>query len=213
MPSDPARIRPYHPDDLDDLYRICLLTADNGQDATALFSDPELPGHVWMAPFVIFEPSFTFVAQDDQGVAGYVVATVDCRAFEQRLSDDWWPALRVRYPEPAPEVAQAGPALARYALNDIHHPWDTVDELACRFPSLMHIDLLPRLQGRGFGQRLIETLAASLREHGSPGLHLIVSGGNQKAIGFYRHVGFTEIPAEDFFPAADLHIFAMDLRA
>jgi hypothetical protein len=34
--GEPARIRPYQPDDLDDLYRICVQTADNGQDATSV---------------------------------------------------------------------------------------------------------------------------------------------------------------------------------
>ena len=37
MNSEPARIRPYQPDDLDELYRICLQTADNGQEGTSLF--------------------------------------------------------------------------------------------------------------------------------------------------------------------------------
>ena len=212
MCSDSVRIRPYQPNDLDDLYRICVQTADNGQDATPLFRDPKLPGHVYMAPYVTFEPSLAFVAEDASGVGGYVVAARDSRAFEKRLKDSWWPVLRASYPEPPPEVAEALPAPERHAINDIHHPWDTVDELASRFPSHLHIDLLPRLQGRGFGRQLIESLAAGLREQGSPGLHLIVGDSNQKAIGFYRHVGFDEVPAEYLPPAIDLHIFVMDLR-
>jgi hypothetical protein len=35
-----AHIRPYHPGNLDALYRICLLTPDDGQDATSHFHDP-----------------------------------------------------------------------------------------------------------------------------------------------------------------------------
>ena len=45
-----ARIRPYRPSDLDELYRICLLTGDAGQDATALYQDPRLLGHIFAAP-------------------------------------------------------------------------------------------------------------------------------------------------------------------
>jgi ribosomal protein S18 acetylase RimI-like enzyme len=209
--SDSVRIRPYQPNDLDDLYRICLLTADNGLDATPLFRDPKLPGHVYMAPYVTFEPSLAFVAEDTSGVGGYVVAARDSRAFEQRLKDNWWPVLRASYPEPPPEVAEALPAPEQDALNGIHHPWDTVDELASRFPSHLHIDLLPHLQGRGVGRQLIETLVTGLREQGSPGLHLIVGDSNQKAVGFYRHVGFDEVPA-DLHGVIDLHIFVMNLR-
>jgi ribosomal protein S18 acetylase RimI-like enzyme len=211
--SDQVRIRPYQPDDLDDLYRICLLTADNGKDATSQFRDPRLPGEVYLAPYVTFEPSLAFVAQDTGGAAGYIVATLDSRAFEQRLKDDWWPALRARYPLPPPDVFKALPTQERYALANIHDHWHTVDELADRFPSHMHIDLLPRLQGRGIGRKLIGTLVASLRDQGSPGLHLLVEGGNQNAVGFYRNVGFAEIPAADLYPATGLHVFVMDLRA
>jgi hypothetical protein len=44
MDREPARIRRCRPGEVDDLYRICLLTADSGQDATGLFRDPRLPG-------------------------------------------------------------------------------------------------------------------------------------------------------------------------
>ena len=205
MNSEPVRIRPYQPDDLDDLYRVCLQTADNGRDGTSLFRDPKLPGHVYAGPYAIFEPSLAFVAEDTAGVGGYVVAALDSQAFEQRLERDWWPALRATYPEPSPGQAENLPMLERYAIGNIHHPRATADELARRFPSHLHINLVPRLQGRGTGRRLIGTVISRLREQGSTGLHLLVGPSNQRAAGFYRHVGFTELPA------SDLHIFAMNL--
>jgi ribosomal protein S18 acetylase RimI-like enzyme len=205
VPSEIPRIRPYQPDDLDDLYRICVQTADNGQDATSLFRDPKLAGHVYAAPYAAFEPSLAFVAQDTGGVGGYIVAALDSQAFDQRLERDWWPALRSSYPEPSPELAEDLSTPERYALHGIHHPWGTADELARRFPSHLHIDLIPRMQGRGLGRQLMATVISSLRDRGSPGLHLLVSRGNQRAVGFYRHIGLTELPA------ADLHIFTLDL--
>jgi hypothetical protein len=60
---EPVRIRGYRPEDLGELYRICLLTADSGQDGTALFRDPRLPGAVFVGPYVTFEPSLAFVAE------------------------------------------------------------------------------------------------------------------------------------------------------
>jgi ribosomal protein S18 acetylase RimI-like enzyme len=203
--SDPVRIRRYQPDDLDDLYRICLLTADNGQDATSLFSDPRLPGHVYAAPYATFEPSLAFVAEDRDGVCGYTLGTLDTRAFEQRLERDWWPALRVTYPEPDPGASLSAPE--QYAISDIHHPWTTEDDLASGFPSHLHIDLLPRLQRRGIGRQMMATITTSMRERGSRGVHLLVGQGNRRAAGFYRHLGFRE------FPATGLHVFTMDLAA
>jgi ribosomal protein S18 acetylase RimI-like enzyme len=198
-----AEIRPYQSADLDDLYRVCVQTADNGQDATALLSDPMLPGHVFAAPYAIFESSLAWVAEDAAGVAGYVLGALDTRAFEIRLERDWWPALRVRYPEPRPSDALS--ELERLTLQDIHRPFKADPELVSRYPSHLHIDLLPRVQGRGFGRRLIETLFAALRADGSSGVHLHVGSANVRAAGFYRHIGMTELPG------AGGRVFAMKL--
>lgn len=209
------RIRPYRPEDHDDLYRICVRTADNGEDATSLVSDENLPGHVWLGPYLACEPSLAFVAEDSAGLGGYVVGTLDTGAFEQRIERDWWPPLRVSYPEPTPEQAARLAQIERYALQDIHHPWVTAPELKSRFPSHLHIDLVPRCQGRGTGRQLISTLIGSLRDRGSAGVHLFVGHENERAVGFYRHIGFTEFPAADFASteqlASDLHIFTMEL--
>jgi len=89
----------------------------------------------------------------------------------------------------------------------IHHPWATPGELASRYPSHLHINLVPRLQSSGHGRRLISTLIDALRRRGSRGVHLGVRPANVRAIGFYRHVGFTQLPATDAV------IFAMDLTS
>jgi ribosomal protein S18 acetylase RimI-like enzyme len=201
-----TRIRPYQPSDLDDLYRICLLTGRKGQDATSLYSDPQLPGHVYAAPYGLFEPSLAFVAQDAAGVGGYVLGALDSQAFERRLERAWWPGLRLRYPEPTAVPEQQRTPDQRIA-HRIHHPWHTHDELAGNYPSHLHIDLVPRLQARGNGSRLIRTLLAALRAQGSPGVHLHVSADNRKAVGFYRHLGFAELSATP----VGLN-FGMDLR-
>lgn len=205
MDRKAARVRQFEPADLDDLYRICLLTADNGEDATSQFSDPQLPGHVFAAPYAIFEPSLALVAEDADGVGGYVVGALDSLAFEERLEQEWWPGLRARYPEPDPAASDGLSFGERFVLNDIHHPMVTVPDLAARFPSHLHIDLIPRLQSQGLGRTLIAALVEGLREQGSHGLHLHVGRGNTRAAGFYGHVGFAELPPDI------TRVFAMEL--
>jgi GNAT superfamily N-acetyltransferase len=211
-----VRIRPYEPGDRDDLYQVCLLTADNGHDATHLVPDPRLPGDVWLGPYLTFEPSLAFVAQDAGGAGGYVVAALDSPRFEERLERDWWPGRRVAYPEPAADAAAELAPIARYAVHDIHHPWSTADRLTSRYPSHLHIDLVPRLQGHGVGGRLIAALLGQLREQGSRGVHLMVGRDNKRAIGFYQHLGFAEYSGASLgpeFPASQLRIFTMKLAA
>jgi len=206
MDRTQAHIRPYRPADIDALYQICLLTGDGGQDATLLHHDPKLLGHCFAAPYGLFEPSLAFVAEDTDGVAGYIVGALNSQAFQKRLERDWWPHLRSRYPEPPPGLSWQQWAPDQRLAQMIHHPWRTPDELAARYPSHLHINLLPRLQGRGYGRQLTQTLTAALRDQGSWGVHLYVVPGNHRADRFYQHVGFTRLPA------ADAHLFGMDLR-
>ena len=209
-----AHIRSYRPDDLDALYRICLQTGDNGQDATSHFHDPKLLGHFFAAPYGLFEPSLAFVAEDSEGVGGYILGALDTRAFEEQLESKWWPRLRTCYPDPSASLAPEQWTPDQHVAYMIHHRWRIPDELAARYPSHLHIDLLPRLQASGCGRQLTDTLTTALRSQGSGGVHLHVPHGNRRAAGFYRHVGFTELHATDAdLPAPGLHLFGMDLRA
>ena len=208
-----AHIRPYRPGDLDALYEICLLTGDGGQDATSLFADSMLLGHFFAAPYGLFAPSLAFVLEDAQGVGGYILGALDTRAFEEQLESNWWPRLRTRYPDPAAGVPTEQWTPDQHMAHMIHHPWRIPDELAARYPSHLHIDVLPRLQAGGYGRQMTNTLTAALRDRGSRGVHLHVPRGNQRAAGFYRHLGFTELPAAAAeLPAPSLRLFGMDLR-
>ncbi|WP_315096267.1 GNAT family N-acetyltransferase [uncultured Cellulomonas sp.] len=185
----PAVIRSFHPSDLPALYRICLLTGEVGGDASALYRDPDLLGHVYAGPYPIADPGLTFVVVDELGPVGYILGTADTARFEQWLERAWWPTLRERYP--LREDPHDG--TEDHVLVSRVHEWAAADEaLLERFPAHMHIDLLPRAQGQGLGRRLVETLAQALRERGVPGLHLGVDNRNEGAIAFYLRTGFAE---------------------
>ncbi|MEV4317386.1 GNAT family N-acetyltransferase [Actinocrispum sp. NPDC049592] len=186
-----SHIRAARPDDRDALYEICLRTADAGEDATSQYDDPEVVGHIFVGPYAVFEPSLAFVVEDDEGVAGYAVGARDSRAFEALLEREWWPALRERYPSPGP-ADRADHAM----IQGFHQPHVADSALLAEFPSHLHINLLPRLQGQGMGGKIMHTLFDALREQGSPGVHLQVWRQNERAIGFYRHIGFVELGSE-----------------
>ena len=190
------RIRRYRPGDLADLYRICLETGDGGNDATALYRDPDLPGHIYAAPYGVLEPSLAFVLEDPAGVGGYCLAALDTRAFERRLEAEWWPRLRRRYAEPD-AAGRDRWTRDQWAAYLIHHPWSADDDIVGEYPSHLHIDLLPRFQGRGAGRRLMDLQMAALRDQGSPGVHFHVNAGNLRALGFYQHLGFTQLREGD----------------
>jgi len=173
--------------DLPGAYRACLHTGDAGRDATRLYLDPDLLGHVYVGPYIVGQPGVGLVPVDEQGVAGYVLAALDTRAFEAWAEAEWWPALRIRYPlrdEATPDAE---------LVRIIHAPPRAPDVVVDAFPAHLHIDLLERARGQGLGRSLVETLLADLRTRGVPGVHLDVGADNANAIGFYRHLGFHEV--------------------
>ncbi len=185
-------IRSAQPRDNDALYRICLETGDSGADATPVYRDPLLIGHIWAGPYLALEPQFAFVLEDDAGVCGYVIGAPDTAAFEARLEREWWPTLRAQYPDPV-GVPPAERTPDERLMHRIHHPPLSDPAVLTDYPSHLHIDLLPRGQGGGNGRRLMERLFAALRDAGSPGVHLGVGVRNERAQGFYRHLGMQEL--------------------
>lgn len=194
-----AQIRPYSPGDLSALYEICLKTGASGGDATHLYADPRIIGDIYAAPYAALQPDLALVVEDGKGVAGYMIGTLDTAAFEARQEREWWPALRAVYPDPkgvpgAERTADQGRA-AR-----IHRPVATPAPLVAAYPAHLHINLLPRLQGQGLGERLVTNWLAMIRERGASGVHLGCNAGNHRALRFYDRFGFRRFPVDPPWP-------------
>jgi ribosomal protein S18 acetylase RimI-like enzyme len=177
-----TEIRPYRASDLEDLYRICLATGWDGADASAMYADPKLVGHLYAAPYGVLFPECALVAEDAEGVAGYILGAADTAAFQARAEAEWWPKLRAEYADPPRAEWTADQRLA-YA---IHHPRPLRPALLARYPAHLHIDLLPRLQGQGFGRRMMDAWLALVASMGARGAHLECSSANARALLFYR---------------------------
>jgi ribosomal protein S18 acetylase RimI-like enzyme len=188
-----AAIRRYRPADRAAVYEICLRTGDAGGDARALFADPDLPGHVWAGPYLELCPELAFVVEDNDGaVVGYAVAALDTHAFVAAYREYWLPRLSRSHPAPV------GPPVTRddQALDALHRPEILLSPGFPDLPSHMHLNLLPRAQGRGHGRALIDAVCDTLRAAGSPGVHLGVRRRNERALGFYAHIGLELLAAE-----------------
>lgn len=180
-------VRPALALDLPGAYRVCLLTGDSGRDASALFRNHDLLGHVFVGPYIVGAPDLALVVADAEGIAGYCLAVADTRAFERWCEAAWWPALRVQYPLPA----DATPDGEMVGL--IHVPPHAPEAVIRDYPGHLHIDLLERTRGLGLGRALVERQLAALRARGAPGLHLDVAPANANAIAFYEHLGFAAV--------------------
>lgn len=182
-------LRNARPDDLQALYQICLATGAAGQDASALHNDSKLVGHIYVAPYVVLEPEQALVAEDELGVAGYLVGTLDTNSFADKLERDWWPALREQYSDPTLELTEAD----RGRIAAIRTPERNPADLVARYPAHIHSNLLPRMRGQGVGKALVHQWVAKARVARVPGIHLGASASNSGGIAFWTKVGFTPL--------------------
>lgn len=196
-------LHPFHPADLPALYRICLLTGDNGQDASRQYSDPDLLGHYYAGPYAILEPDYCLVLTLDGEPAGYILGTPDSRDFARRCEELWFPGLRRRYlPDRQPAGINAlaaaggdpaGPAIQpgrdQAMIRLIHEGYSPPGGIQ-DYPAHLHIDLLPAAQGGGNGRRLMDAFLERLRQAGCPGVHLGVGSANERGIRFYERYGY-----------------------
>ena len=186
-----VKLRPFEPTDTDACYEICLLTADNGGDASPLHSDERIVGEVWVGPYLVRHPECAVVLEDDEGVGGYIVGAPDTAAYDDWVDSEWFVPLRERYPLGMFPDGTADTA----CVNLIHTPPRMPPEVIEAYPAHLHIDLLPRLQGRGFGRAMMAALFDRVRAAGAPAIHLGCSPENTNAIAFYQHLGFEDLMA------------------
>ncbi|QAY71012.1 GNAT family N-acetyltransferase [Xylanimonas protaetiae] len=207
-------LRRYTPTDRDAVREVCIRTGAAGGDARGRYSDDSLMPDVYALPYVDLEPTTAFVVvrTDDVPVppddavlrvpdgvlVGYVIAAPDTVAFVDRWPREWTPGFLERHPAPAPAPESGGPGYTEAALwRDGVHPERMLSpgaEVLTAYPAHLHIDLLPRAQGQGWGRRLVARLCAELADRGVPGVHLSYDAANTDARAFYDRLGFVELP-------------------
>ena len=185
-------VRPFRADDLDALYRISLATGLAGGDASHLYADARLMGHIYAAPYALLEPELALVVEDGDGVGGYVVGATDTTAWEEKLEQTWWPPLRQRYALPAEADAARWTPDQRRAFT-IHRPVPTPPAVARLYPAHLHMNLLPRLHRRGVGTTLFERWTALARARGATALHVATNRDNLGSAAFWRRMGFADL--------------------
>lgn len=190
-----AYLRSYGPGDRDAVYDVCVRTADAGGDSRHLYPDSDLVPSIFAGPYVELEPDLAFVLDDGEGRAvGYVLGVADTERFVAAFRERWLPVVGDRYPAPEVDPGAEGTRTPSEVMAGLLHDPErmVLGELGA-YPAHLHIDLLPRWQGRGYGRALIHTLLDALRAKGVGAVHLSMLTANTGARAFYDRVGFHEI--------------------
>lgn len=186
-------IRQANLSDLEALYRVSLQTGHLGNDATHLYTDPKLMGHIYSAPYLLFEPDLALVIEVDNQVAGFCVGTANTSSFAARLEADWWPTLRNKYPKPN-EQRRSTWSVDELRSQMIHMPEKTPLPITTKYPAHLHMNLLPVVQGQRLGGRLLENWVIRAKKLGISAVHIGSNANNARAIHFWGKQGFKDIP-------------------
>lgn len=186
------RIRNATKADRNGAYHVCLKTGDYGKDGEQFYrDDPDALGRIFVGPYLEFEPELALVLEDAEGICGYAFGALDSKQLYERYEREWRPKLCAEFPMPKGDPAA-------WTRPEMVHSWYHSPDYFCpqpygQYPSHLHIDLLERAQGKGFGRKMMEEVMRRLRAKGSPGAHLGVSEVNERAVGFYQKLGFKEL--------------------
>lgn len=185
-------LRDARPADEAGAYHVCLKTGDFGADGEPFYrEDPDALGRIFVGPYLAYEPEFALILEDAQGICGYTLGALDSRTFYDRYEREWRPRLCAQFPLPTGDPSA-------WTRSQMVHSWYHQPDYFCPepyadYPAHLHIDLLERAQGHGFGRRMMEQVMDRLRQRGVPGAHLGVAMRNRRAFGFYDRLGFREL--------------------
>jgi GNAT superfamily N-acetyltransferase len=165
MSANPMTIRPYRAGDEPGAYHVCMKTGDHGKDGEPFYrEDPDALGRIFVGPYLTYEPELSLILEDGEGICGYALGAFDSRRFYERYEKEWRPRLCSQFPEPTGDPSQW--SRVQQVHSWYHHPDYYCPEPYDDYPAHLHIDLLERAQGRGFGRRMMEQVMELLRRRG-----------------------------------------------
>ncbi len=180
-------IRPATLNDLTDLYFVALKTGNSGSDATSQFRNDQMLGEVFVGPYVTHASETSNLLSESGKTVGYVLCVLDTDHIQNLCKKHWWPQLQIKYAE-LKKFSED-----EWLVCEIFSPTPSPSEVLKDFPSHGHIDLLPQVQGKGWGRKMMVQMENQLKNLGSPGFHLRVSAYNKRGLKFYAALGYTEL--------------------
>jgi GNAT superfamily N-acetyltransferase len=184
---------------------LCCRTGDAGDPIEP--SRWPLFAELWIGPYQRIAPAWTYVAERDGRIVGYLTGCPDTAAFRRtRRRRTMLPLLvRIacgRYPWNA-DARRFVRLVLRLDRGPEHRLRGTLGvPLAHAYPAHLHMNVDAAHRRQGVGGALIERYAADLRAAGVPGIHLFCGS---HARPFYLRHGFRDVGALEVRPERWVH--------
>lgn len=170
------KVAPYEPGHLDEMRAVCIAQASERARTSETYGLYTLL--MYCDPYVELDEGIVYLLLDDEGIArGYVIGAEDYKTWNAAFEP-----YRAR-------IAALGPEYE----DKVNEGLEFYESGGAEYPGHLHIDIDERYTGGGSGRKLMEALLDHFRADGVAGIKLGVSAANERAVGFYRHMGFQKL--------------------
>ncbi|XP_032899709.1 protein O-GlcNAcase-like [Amblyraja radiata] len=186
-------VRPFEQRDKRALYSMCTESLictlrEKGHENC----HPDLIGDRFLGRFLTLSPGYCFVLEDEHGVCGCVSGALDVKAFLKGTEATWLPAMQEKYARPTPHgILTTTQELTMYFYRKSP---SFSDSLLYHFPSLMQMDVHPKMADPSEAWNLVICALSALKANGSQGLFCELNTSDKKGLEFHLRLGFLELP-------------------
>uniref|UniRef100_A0A4W6CFS6 Protein O-GlcNAcase n=1 Tax=Lates calcarifer TaxID=8187 RepID=A0A4W6CFS6_LATCA len=192
-------IRPYFPKDEVAVYKICKeMYCEGMEDIPFTDDDPDLIGDRLVGGLLTLSSDYGFVLEDDEGICGYALGTVDVKPFIKKCKLSWIPFMQEKYHKPDCEkdLTEAEKMMLSFHEEEEGLP----DSFLSNFPSLIKVDIHAKVTDPSVAKSMMGCLLSSLKANGSHGAFCKVRQTDKRMLDFYSKLGCFEVAKMEGFP-------------
>ncbi|KAL3972089.1 ceramide synthetase [Sarotherodon galilaeus] len=191
-------IRPYFPKDETAVYKICKeMYCEGMEDVPFSDDDPDLIGDRLVGGLLTLSSDYGFVLEDDEGICGYALGTVDVKPFIKKCKLSWIPFMQEKYHKPDcdKDLTEAEMILSFHEEEE-----GLPDSFLSNFPSLIKVDIHAKVTDPSVAKSMMGCLLSSLKANGSRGAFCKVRQTDKRMLDFYSKLGCFEVAKMEGFP-------------
>uniref|UniRef100_A0A673X889 Protein O-GlcNAcase n=1 Tax=Salmo trutta TaxID=8032 RepID=A0A673X889_SALTR len=192
-------IRPYYAKDEHAVYKICREMYSEGVEELPFSGEePDLIGDRLVGGFLNLSPDYGFVLEDEEGICGYALGTVDVKPFVKKCKMSWIPSMQEKYNKPD---CQKDLSEAEKMMLSFHEEEEGLPEsFLSNFPSLIKVDIHAKVTDPSVAKSMMGCLLSSIKANGSIGAFCEVRQTDKRMMDFYSKLGCFEVAKMEGFP-------------
>lgn len=161
--------------------------------------DPDLIGDRLVGGLLTLSSDYGFVLEDDEGICGYALGTVDVKPFVKKCKLSWIPSMQEKYHKPDCEKDLSE---AEKMMLSFHEEEEEglPDSFLSNFPSLIKVDIHAKVTDPSVAKSMMGCLLSCLKANGSQGAFCKVRQTDKRMLDFYSKLGCFEVAKMEGFP-------------